>query len=415
MTRTLSWATAGLMGIATAAAQNYEACYFNTGTYPSNATNWWMYNGLEVQGVTNDGENWYFTLTAQDHSNAMLWRIPKDVDLNADPMPSDPGILVTTMLAVPDLYPNYWHWGDPDHYRYLGVDYLLVPIPGPIVACFRADDLQFIGYAHLDDSHQDYAGWCAIGSGGDLYSCGYDLTSLVRYDINWSALIAGDQNAITYIETIPMLDSNGDPIVPMQNMQGGEFSNTGEMLYLVSGRGECVGVGEVTPEDGVHVFSTSTWRRQRRSLDTGDLTVPFAFEYDETCTCGVFGWGSGSQTPEGLTYWDLDGGSAPNVRGQLHVLVDHYNEYAVCDDAVTMKHYSHNIRVNGSNGYAAPTNPRTGTVSRPFQTINEAYDFYPLWNGAHMVIEAGTYDDTGLYDKRIRMESRNGAALIGQQ
>ncbi|MCB0768108.1 MAG: hypothetical protein KDB95_12945, partial [Flavobacteriales bacterium] len=66
-------------------------------------------------------------------------------------------------------------------------------------------------------------------------------------------------------------------------------------------------------------------------------------------------------------------------------------------------------------GYAPPTNPRTGTVSRPFQTINEAYDFYPLWNGAHMVIEAGTYDDTGLYDKRIRMESRNGAALIGQQ
>lgn len=398
-------------------SQVYESSYLKTGIYPSDWTGWWMTNGIETQGVTNDGENWYITQTYKSGGNGLMWRIPVSVPLSGgSQQPSDPGILITQMEDWPELLEDdRWHWGDPDHYNYNGTDYILVPIPGPIVACFRADDLSYRGYAHLDGSAQDYAGWCAIGPGGDLYSSSNYTTQLVRYNVNWSALINGDQNAITFLEHIPLYDTNGGTVDELRHMQGGEFTPSGESLYLICGSAGCDIIiaqiqSEPEPSDGIHVFSTSNWREQRRSLNSTDLDIPFSYTFDNTCACGIFG----SQTPEGLTIWNLDGGSAPGIRGQVHVLVDHYNE-AFCDDAISFHHFSYNIRVNGSSGYDPPTDPRTGTVSRPFETINDAYEFYPIWNGARMVIEAGIYDDTGFYNRRIRLESRSGAALIGQQ
>jgi hypothetical protein len=50
----------------------------------------------------------------------------------------------------------------------------------------------------------------------------------------------------------------------------------------------------------------------------------------------------------------------------------------------------------------------------PFESVNDAFFYYPVWDGTQLIIEAGTYNDTGVYDKRIKITSKNGAAVIGQ-
>lgn len=394
-----------------------EGYYLRISTYPDDLTNWWMQNGLEVQGVTHDDDNWYFTLTAKSGNNGFLRRIPRSVPLASNPQPSHPGIRLRSMTDVPELTNavsgGYWHWGDPDHYRYNGIDYILVPIPGPIIACFRADNLQFINYAHLNGSVQDYAGWCAVGRDGALYSSGNHAWGIVRYSVDWQMLTTSsngnNHNAMTYTGYYAFLSEGGAPI-QLWHMQGGEFSPSGELLYVVCGSASCLGQPpnqNPMPSDGIHVFETVNWRRVQRS---GNGAPYFDYSFNNGCTC----LSTGSQTPEGLTIWDLDDGSAPGVSGQLHVLKDHYN-VGFCDDAVSMQHFGNKVHVS-TTGVTPPYGgfPYPGTASRPFRTLNLAYGYYPLWDGAELVLRTGTYNDTGTYTKRVKITSAGGAAVVGQ-
>lgn len=318
---------------------------------------------------------------------------------------------------------NFWHFGDPDHFKYEGVDYILVPITGHIIACFRADDLQYINYSNLSTTVQDYLGWCAVGIDGNIYTSSNHAWGIHKYEVNWNNLInnSNDHNSMTYTTTYYFKDGSGNPM-QLFHMQGGEFTPSGELLYVVCGSAGCnalgwfgptFGPGEPMPSDGIHVFETAGtvfWNEIKRSTNSGGGTTHFNYNFNNNCTC----LNTGSQTPEGLTIWDLDDGSAPNIRGQLHVLKDHYNEF-FCDDAVTMQSFSHNIFIDKNDGVSPPTNPLTGSRSKPFKTVNDAYNYYPIWNGAIMVIKAGTYNDTGIYNKRIKMTSEGGTAVIGQQ
>ena len=396
---------------------SFEAHYLKTGTYPNDDTNIWMGNGLEVQGVTNDGDNWYFTVTKKDKSNAYIWRIPKQYDLNQVKL-SDNGVSFITFRDTP-LGEDFWHWGDPDCYNYKGVDYLLIPIPG-IIACFRADDLKYVNYANIG-TFQDYVGWCAVGVDGNLYSSDNYADDIKQYRVDWEQLInSSNHGALEYMGDFD-LKFLGSDYNELRHMQGGEFSENGELFYAISGSAGCDIIiaqirAEPEPSDGIHVFETvgNVWSEISNSDNSDSFESYFSYTFDNNCACQIFG----SQTPEGLTIWDLEDGSAPKIRGSLHVLLDHYN-VSFCSDAVTFQHFSNRIYVDSTNGIESNFLSQTGKKDLPFKRFNDAYFTYPVWSGAQIVLKKGTYieskNDNRVYNQRVLISSEGGSAIIKKQ
>jgi len=405
------------------AQQAYEAYYLKIKSYPEDATHDWNPSGTESQGVTHDDANWYFTNTDFDGGNARLWRIPVSVALNQN-VSSRPGVRVASMVGTPSLNSaKYNHWGDPDHYRYNGTDYILVPMTSgvrlpPAIAVFRAADLSFVAYNPFPSGGDlPDIGWCAVTPAGDLITSKDDAKVLLRYSVAWNLLQSSPpQLFMTYKDTHPLRDANGAPlndVTLIHNMQGGEFTPSGELLYISSGNGECLGFGHGRfATDGIHVFETATWREIQRSANSarGERGY-FNYSFDNGCTC-LFG----SQTPEGLTIWDLDDGRAPNVSGQLHVLMNFYNRYASCDDALSIQHFGGKLYVDGANGFPpAWADPLPGTAARPFNTVNNAFNWYPAWDRVQIIIRADSYPETGTFSKRVRITSQGGAAIVGKK
>lgn len=397
--------------------QAYEAYYLKLNPYPVSSTHDWHPNGTEIQGVTHDDANWYFTTTDYDGGNARLWRIPVSVPLEQNVL-SVPGVGVVMMLGVPPLAGGkYNHWGDPDHYRYNGIDYIIVPITSgsnlpPIIAVFRANNLSLAGYGILpggaDGNSQTDVGWCAIIPNGDLITSNDDTNILFHYNFDWGILPSSGYIAefpLTWKETHQLMDAQSTTSLFLHNMQGGEFTPSGELLYISCGSGECMGFGHGRFDtDGIHVFDTVTWSEIKRSVNSvrGE-TGYFNYTFDNGCTCGT-----GTQTPEGLTIWDLDDGRAPYVTGQLHVLVNFYNRYATCDDEISMQHFRGRLNV----GWVPFVIQQTGTPWFPFHTIGLAFSYYPVWDGAEILIMPGTYLETGVFSTRVRLESLGGSVII---
>jgi hypothetical protein len=398
--------------------QNFESAYLAQNRYPNrlNSVDWFP-DDLEVQGVTNDGVNWFFTIVNQGSSmfstevtEGMLWKIPKGVDLQGN-VKNKPGVLQVKATDISELKnAGHFHWGDPDRATYKGVDYILVPIYG-IVACFRAGDLKYLNYAAFDGNVS--GGWCAVGKDNALYSSANNPTSVVRYEVDWEKLVNTKQHdALSNPQSIALKQANGSPLY-MTDMQGGEFTPSGEMLYLVSGRGECLGSGAPwSPRDGIHAIRTDTWTQVEQSVKNSEAKNFFSYDYDPTCLsffdCPT---GSGTHTPEGLTFWDLEDGGAPGIRGSLHVLVDRYTVGGSgCDDELIFHHFSTKVFVaqNAGNGPGL-----LGRRDNPFKTFNEAINYYPIWNGARLVLKPGDYPTGGItLNKRMLITSEGGAAVI---
>jgi hypothetical protein len=361
--------------------KSYEGSYLFQGIYPSGMHNKdWFPDDYEVQGVTNDGSNWYFTITDQDKTHGIMWRIPKGVNLSGD-IVGEPGVISVHYDNVDELNAlELWHWGDPDHIKYEGVDYILVPIYGhqepKVVACFRADDLSFKNYVFLENFIG--AGWCAVGVDNKLYVSANDADSIIKYDVDWDNLTDenGTQELLTGIETYPLTKSDGSTLL-LTDMQGGEFSPSGEMLYLVSGRCSCAGNGaEWTENDGIHAIETNTWTQLDQSIKNTDPTNYFSYDYNATCTeCTVpyppFYLPVGCHTPEGLTFWDLEDDNVQGVTGSLHVLIDFYTAIEIgpfaCDeDKLYLYHYSTNVHVGQSSDEDSGL---AGTPGNPFVSV----------------------------------------------
>ena len=173
--------------------------------------------------MTNDGSNWFFSSVDQDKTTGRIWRIPKSVPL-ADNVSGYPGVKNVRYENVPALSAlGYWHWGDLDHARFEGEDYLLVPITGStaMVACFRADDLSDVNFGWLDGNAT--AGWCAVGVDSCLYSSLDDPSALAQYKVDWSRLVhTSDHDSIfQFLQPISLTFLPGfDPW--LSDMQGGE-------------------------------------------------------------------------------------------------------------------------------------------------------------------------------------------------
>jgi hypothetical protein len=335
------------LGVGTASA---AALHTYLDNYPKNFTAW-PFGGEtnwteEIQGVTHDAGNWFFS------QKWALWKFPVDFNL-AQPLGSVdqyPGI---RRAGMPDVLADkgYDHFGDIDYYR----GYIFAPIQGPVIdgrsstfngftikpldpgiAVFRASDLRYVGYARLPDQYE--ACWCAVHpTTGMLHCTNSDATrdtsvgptgtgkiaKLFRYAVDFAQLAAG--RVILQRQTdLRLFDESWWGITSMPHCQGAAFHPNGKRLYLLNGY-----LDDATDEtrEGIQVFDAvgNSWQRVARSTNGyGDFNYEYHTDDDEE--------------PEGITYWDLDDGRAPGIRGVLHALMLDNDGYGSADD-LYFKHY----------------------------------------------------------------------------
>ncbi len=334
-----------------------DAYFFHKNDFPSRGTPAWVGKGEDTQGITHDDNNWYISM------NQSIWRIPLSVNLNQSDFTGQAGVLHVPLDSK--LKAHYNHIGDIDHYNHKGIDYLLLPLTGDgddrytakdsidiygihhqivtlvyktpsAIAIYRASDLKYIAYDTFPNfkpnTHQKDAGWCAVTPSGKVVSSDDNTNKLNFYKIDWNNVVSKKKLKLTWGNSALLTLANGAD--KLHNMQGGEFTEMGDRLYVSCGILKCAdwtpfGGGEKWPTDGLHVFDTLTWKEIQRSTNgTG------CFNYSFTNDCD-------GDEPEGLTIWDLDSRRVYGASGQLHVILfNHAILNPFDDDVVSLKHYT---------------------------------------------------------------------------
>lgn len=392
-------ATAVLTAHAAARGQDYEAHYVYLGGYPIAETPW----SFRVEGVAHDDDFWYFTRSRLPATQSIhaIWKVPVGLDL-LNVTSTTPGVSVVSINNVHPLF-NFTGFGDPDVYRFNGIDYLVVPVsryddcffPGTAIAFFRCDTLDYRGHVLLPGPCGD-APWVAVSEGGELFSSRTNMglsdpaeRGLHVYNVDWAALENPNPVTITFNRTVPLFDENNQSLVPF-HMQGGEFARGDQLLYLSSGQFN--DENDTADREGIHVIDTTTFTRVRHST-RGVAGQLFDFYYNPG--------GSSEEQPQGLTLWDLDDGRAPGILGHLHVLVGE-NFF----ETVDFKHYTRALAVD-SNWVGC----HTGAPACPFRTIGAALD--RAWDGAEIRIRPGSYPNPLTISQRVRVSSQGGAVRVG--
>jgi len=399
------------ISISTAGAEEYEAAFSYINNYPYDKRPGWHPN---CQGITHDESHWFIT------RDAKMFRIPETHDLSLH-VNSNPDVVELSITDVSDLS-GYNHFGDLTHYEFEEHHYLVVPVTGegviPVMAIFESVDEPnaFIYKGKYMLSGLGNVGWCAIDPQGYLYTSDSPLNYIVKYKIIWGDVAT---NTVTFIKQTPNIqlkNENGVGLM-IENMQGGVFSDSGSLLFLVSGYYD-----SHYAEEGINVIDTATWKRIRRSKSNNIICIePCSDPYTPSCclnwvddTCGgdpfcyefhPGGLFENREEPEGITYWDLDDGNAPNISGQLHVLmVD--QEASDDDDSVYLKHYTSKVYVNCATGTGSK-----GEKEDPFGTVSEALNF--AWDGAKIALEPYNCPESLTADKKVQFISTGGTAAIG--
>ncbi len=270
---------------------------YQTTEYPKDRENGWSHN---VQGVTHDHANWFVTRNYEDDGpqKGMLWKFPVTHDLHDEITEPDPAAGILRSLQPAELVEGGWHhYGDLAYYD--GHVYVAVEGgDGPVVAVFRADDLEYVGYAYLDGAGQDgHAPWCAIDQDTGLLYSGCDRIDgthpIEVYEVHFDA--AGQVAFADNLDPFVPLDEAGNPIV---------FDATDDGIYVQGGDINPLGDLFLVEADGISVFDLWTGIRKH--------TIPVAYETH-------WAW---YEELEGVTWWDLDANdSAPGIGGQLHLLM----------------------------------------------------------------------------------------------
>jgi hypothetical protein len=181
---------------------------------------------------------------------------------------------------------------------------------------------------------------------------------------------------LTFVEGIALLSETATPLT-LGHTQGGVFSESGELLYILVGN-----IHHHDPNEGINVFDTTTWRRVRWSDNQSNPSDPFDYNFDPGRPYG--------EEPEGITIWDLDDGRAPGITGQLHV---GKADYEVDGYDIYIDHFTNVIDVDSS------------------KTVTWANDF--AWDGAEIRIQSGNYAEALTITKRLKLSSRGGMVQIG--
>jgi len=378
----------------------YESYYLYLYNHPSAEENDWS---ADVQGLTHDDNYWYISQTWE------LWKISVTSDLAPVDDPSDAADYLD--LANVNELAGYNHAGDICYYEYGGTGYLLVPLEDngdprvlePGLAVFRAADLGYVAHQLWPETTD--GSWCGVDGRGYVYTNVWGYTSVVlAYEINWSHLQTPGQWLVRRApqKDIHLRTPDGQADFTVQYTQGGDFSDGGQLLYLICGTMEswdwehaCVKNLYDPLRHGIHAFDVATGRQLAHSANGGD---PFNYEYNPDYWAGKW------HEPEGMTVWDLDDAGVPNVWGQLHVVM--LNNDTDTDD-VFLKHYSHTIYVDGEYG----GEEEKGRFWDPFNTVTEANDY--SWDGARIGIRAGRYPEALTLSNRVLLYAFDGDVTLG--
>jgi hypothetical protein len=264
--------------------------------YPRDATPGW---GESAQGVTHDGAFWYIS------QEKAVWRIPRGRDLAREVAGDTPHV------GIPDEIGDQGgnHFGDLDWHE----GRLYVPLEGAAgaqVVVFEAPSLEYEPMFSASLAQGESAPWCAIDPrSGILFSSRFDIdeNGLYAYQID----VSEDNGVeVTLLGRFPLFDESGAPM-RLTRAQGAVFSDMGH-LYLAT-----------DAPTGVLGFDMCTGRLVRR----------IGVDYQPQKHIGVTTY----QEVEGLTLWDLDDGGAPNIGGQLHVIV--VDNAPLSEDRIYFKHY----------------------------------------------------------------------------
>jgi hypothetical protein len=371
------------------AQQAFEAYYNYLGNYPYYSDTDWH---NDAQGLAHDENHWFITQTGR------LRKIPVSKDL--EKISSNESGVIKIRLDSDDcpklVAEGYSHFGDPDYLEIDDKGYVIVPIEGGdkgAVAIFRASDLKYVNHAYLTGQDRK-APWCAIDKSSPdrfLFSSKFEGVSAInRYKVNWRAIIDSDgpKNLGSPIQI--NLKGNGGQIT-LENVQGGEITPSGNLLYLV-----CGNWNKERDSDGLHVFEFSSDQSNvKRLRQSSKSSRPFEYGFYP----GATGPNStGYEEPEGLTIWDLDAHSDAHekVKGQLHVLLlDTWPK-----KRIYMKHYTHTIYVDENNNGG-----ENGTPDKPYKTFAKAY--VESWDGQRIDIKPGKLSGPVTLSNRIEIIDGN--------
>jgi hypothetical protein len=252
------------------------SAYAYLGDYPSRVGHDWT---QATQGAASDGTHWYIARRRR------LYKVPITTSLDRE---------LGGYPNVGFLWSGYDHMGDPDWFA----GRLYIPLEGPSGRAVGVVDANLAPVAFYTLPHA-HAAWVAVDPrDGLLYTAPqFDRVAELR-------VYQRDTGALEGVR--PITDGHGR-VVTLSRVQGGAFAPHGE-LYLVSdarGDGDRGGIWvvEVRADGGlvvtVQIPVTHAARR---------LPWPLSSVYvgDEL---------------EGLAILDLDGGAAPGIRGQLHLMM----------------------------------------------------------------------------------------------
>ncbi len=342
------------------------------GDDPSAATTDWS---TEAQGVSHDGESWYFSSARYllkiasngDIAGTSVWAAP-NYDLT-------PGIRlvyrhksqfggslfdVPLMCMVyppefPDILKGMQHFGDLDFNG--GLVYVPVTEPGlpflrdpkywnapseeleaarlrgewetlpdrdrRVMAVFDRDLRWLGGFELKPDANGEPIGgsWCAVNPiDGRLYISPWFEISDPRPTV--IHVLEVDRTAWTYrhVDTFELYDRAGKPS-RVRAIQGGSFSTRGH-LYLLSDERVDLESKHTSPNSGIYGFDMVTGR-QRLHCFVAYVGGDEGWEYEEV---------------EGLAVWDRTGN--PRYSGQLHVLMLDNDSEGTGTDDIYFKHYA---------------------------------------------------------------------------
>jgi hypothetical protein len=387
------WMLFLLMASGTGRAQElYEGFYSMINEHPSGWNGGWFGWSQEAQGLAHDANHWFIT------QNGYLWKVPVTQDLT-DLYTGTPGKRLKWWKDVPDLNAaELCHFGDPDYhdgYVFVPVEHIPSTDGRAGVAVFDGDTLDFITH-QLWPGGGTFAGWCAMDDAHVLYSAwGNPTSTLDRYAVDWAALTSiPPVPFLTPLPSILLWGESGEDLAVLNGNQGGEFSESGDLLYIVDNY-------------RIHVFDTTTYRRLRLSCNPKyDNCVSQSFIYRVDPTFGRW------YEAEGLTIWDLDAhpGAPANVKGQLHVVMLNNNDGV---DSVDIKHYGSKIYVDKSS--AVPECPPTSDEAWPCGCGSVGYPFHTLASalaaggaGSKIVIRGGTYPENISFATKMQLQSWDG-------
>ena len=385
-------------------AVEYEGYYNYVSTFPSEDEN---LDSDECQGVTHDGEYWYFPRNNVSYihfigdipfpfDGSSVIKVPFSLALNFESGCGQNGVSCNKIeyLNKEDIA-QYNHIGDISFFRYIDEDggehkFLLVPFehtddrPIPAIGLYDAETLRYITQAKLPSHVNGFASYVAIDPDGYVYTgranrdseCVYCVN---KYYVNWENVVKNDLFYLEFIEKFPLFLEDGVTTAEIAPA-GADFSTSGKLFYTSS-------------TWGIDVFDMITYRRIRRVYYNGICHPEVGcFPIDEA---------------EGITVLDVEqlplSQRPPNVPGQLH-MIRLSNELNT--DDIDFLHFTNKVYVD-----SAYSGSGDGRPDSPYQNAVDANE--ALWDGGIMSIETGSYPESITINKKIRMEATGGTVMIG--